>query len=120
MQPVPVAGGMLYVQPIYAMSPGADVSEYAVAGVAVVNGDKIAVRQTLSEALSELFGVKRQEEQIRDMTLDAAIGAVIERYADVKKFSADADWESYGRALKELDDAIQDMELLRGSSEEAE
>lgn len=52
---IPVGGGLLYVQPVYVQSSG-DTSFPLLRKVLVAFGDKIAFRDTLDEALDDLFG----------------------------------------------------------------
>ncbi|ABS02681.1 hypothetical protein FHR75_000919 [Kineococcus radiotolerans] len=52
---LPVGGGLLYVEPIYAQSTG-DNSFPRLSRVVAVFGDNIAIANTLDEALDEVFG----------------------------------------------------------------
>ncbi|MEZ0492210.1 UPF0182 family protein [Kineococcus sp. TBRC 1896] len=52
---LPVGGGMLYVEPIYARSTG-DNSFPRLSRVVAVFGDNIAIANTLDEALDDVFG----------------------------------------------------------------
>ncbi|MCW4458112.1 UPF0182 family protein [Microbacterium sp. MPKO10] len=52
---LPVGGGLLYVQPVYVKSTG-ETSYPLLQKVLVAFGDKIAFKDTLDEALDELFG----------------------------------------------------------------
>ncbi|CAG6395770.1 UPF0182 family protein [Streptomyces cocklensis] len=51
---VPLDGGLLYMEPVYVRTAGVDYPQLA--SVAVLYGDDIAYRPTLSAALDDLFG----------------------------------------------------------------
>ncbi len=113
---LPVAGGMLYVEPVYIRAGGAD-GYPLLKKVLVGFGPKVAFQDTLAEALNELFGGKNTPTKPPDdntpppsetaqQRLAAAISAAQKAYADGEAALAKGDWSAYGAAQKRLADAL--------------
>ncbi|MFD4140260.1 MULTISPECIES: UPF0182 family protein [unclassified Streptomyces] len=120
---VPLDKGFLYVEPIYAQGRG---SEYPLLSkVAVVYGEKIGFGDSLSDALSQVFGVEGAEPTppttppgdgttkpppaTGDAALKAAIADAQEAY-DASKAALNkqpVDWVAYGKAQADLEAALQ-------------
>ena len=122
---LPVAGGLLYVQPVYIESTG-ETSYPLLQKVLVAFGDQIAFEDTLDLALDALFGgdsgVPSQEETDTEgeseveapatdsgnAALDEALRAASAALTDKEAALRSGDWEAFGAADERLARAIQD------------
>ncbi len=122
---LPVAGGLLYVQPVYIESTG-ETSYPLLQKVLVAFGDQIAFEDTLDLALDALFGgdsgVPSQEEtdtegepEVEAPTtdsgnaeLDEALKAASAALTDKEAALRSGDWDAFGAADERLARAIQD------------
>ena len=88
------------------------------------------MKPTLEEALYEIFGsapsgdVSQPPEDestppqtsTGEITVDMAIDKVIEGYNNVKKSSANGDWNGFGANMDALDEAIAKLEKVRSGN----
>ncbi|MGV1007039.1 MAG: UPF0182 family protein [Dermatophilaceae bacterium] len=115
---LPMAGGMLYVEPIYIQ--GAAASPFPIGrAIVVAFGEKLAWSDTLDDALNELFGGQTGQtpapttpgtSQSPPSTSDTALAQAL---ADAQQALADSDaalkagdFAKYGEAQQRLKDAI--------------
>ncbi|MDG2496653.1 MAG: UPF0182 family protein [Aquiluna sp.] len=122
---LPVAGGLLYVQPVYIESTG-ETSYPLLQKVLVAFGDQIAFEDTLDLALDALFGgdsgVPSQEEteaggdavveapatDSGNAALDEALRAASAALTDKEAALRSGDWDAFGAADERLARAIED------------
>lgn len=123
---LPVAGGILYVQPVYVRSSGA-TSYPTLRKVLVSFGDRVGFADTLQEALDQVFGgdsgaVTPEENQgdgegepgqgepgeptSADQELSAALAEAQDAIARGQEAMAAGDWAAYGEQQKRLDEAL--------------
>ena len=146
MLTLPVAGGMLYVQPVYVQSSG-DAKYPRLQRVLVSFGDKVGFAPTLNEALNQVFdgssGVKLDSSGSSDSSStgssgsssstsndgsSAASGDTLQKaLADASAAMKDADdalkrgdWAAYGEAQKKLDAAIKRAVALEQAQGQAQ
>ncbi|OQB15770.1 MAG: hypothetical protein BWY15_00483 [Firmicutes bacterium ADurb.Bin193] len=107
---IPIENSILYVEPIY-ISAGTEYGRLPeVKRIVVAYGERVVSKPTLDEALKTLFGVNRPTlVTTNEESLEDVINRVVDSFNDVKAFSKDADWENYGKALRELEDNIQSL-----------
>jgi uncharacterized membrane protein (UPF0182 family) len=124
---LPVAGGMLYVQPLYIRSTTQDNAFPLLNKVLVNFGDKAAYANNLQDGLKQLVtqannglppGTNAQpptgtpnpptagNQPGANQALIAAGARVQSAIAEVRAAQASGDFERWGRALKALDDAM--------------
>jgi len=111
---LPVAGGILYVEPIYVKSTGA--GGYPLLRKVMVGfGQKAVLADTLSSALSQVFGgstvpdnpdVPTPPNQTLQQKLTAALLAAQKAYDDGQTALKSGDFAAYGDAQKRLAQAI--------------
>ena len=122
---LPVAGGLLYVQPVYIESTG-ETSYPLLQKVLVAFGDQIAFEDTLDLALDALFGgdsgvpspeetdtegeseVEAPATDSGNAALDEALRAASAALTDKEAALRSGDWDAFGAADERLARAIQD------------
>ncbi|WP_331448097.1 UPF0182 family protein [Streptomyces xanthochromogenes] len=117
---VPLGGGFLYIEPVYARGGSANYPLLKKVGVSY--GDKTAFKDNLADALSAVFGADgatppttppptttppTMPPATGDATVDQAIKDAQKAYDDGQKALAKGDWKAYGDAQKALQDALQ-------------
>lgn len=144
---LPVANGILYVQPVYVRSTG-ETSYPVLRKVLVAFGDEVGFADTLSESLDQVFegesGAETPEEQqTEDLPEDETEGEgsqaeppmagsaqdqLTEALDDARdamsrseSAMADGDWAAYGQAQADLQDALERaLELEEGENAPAD
>ena len=137
MLTLPVAGGILYVQPVYVQSSG-DARYPRLQRVLVSFGDKVGFAPTLEEALNQVFngssgakidaqsgpsgaGTEGNGEKTSGSSSSSSGASGSDQSASLKQHLADAskamqdsdaalkkgDWAAYGEAQKRLNDSLQ-------------
>ncbi|MEV6046968.1 UPF0182 family membrane protein [Streptomyces xanthochromogenes] len=117
---VPLGGGFLYIEPVYARGGSANYPLLKKVGVSY--GDKTAFKDNLADALSAVFGADGATPPTTtpptttppttppatgEATVDQAIKDAQKAYDDGQKALAKGDWKAYGDAQKALQDALQ-------------
>ncbi|UGY93527.1 UPF0182 family protein [Streptomyces gobiensis] len=124
---VPLEGGLLYVEPVYVRGAGTNYPRMR--KVLVTYGEEIAFKNTLEEALDDVFGVEPDEETDTGEreetpaepeeettppgdapTLTEALKEAQDAYEAGQRALRDGDWEAYGKAQKDLQSALNDLE----------
>jgi len=142
---LPVANGILYVQPVYVRSTG-ETSYPVLRKVLVAFGDEVGFADTFSEALDQIFegesGAETPEEQQAEQPAetdgeegeeqaeppmsDTPSDQLAEALSDARDAMsrsedamADGDWEAYGQAQADLQAALERaVELDEGGTEQ--
>jgi uncharacterized membrane protein (UPF0182 family) len=129
---LPVAGGLMYVEPVYAKSTQADASYPTLRKVIVSFGESVAIADTYGEALSHFFdgvdidgtqqgggkpggdnnngggnGGQPGQDQGAQGRLQQALSDASTAYQDGQDALAAGDFAAYGKAQQELLDALQ-------------
>ncbi|MFF4184929.1 UPF0182 family protein [Streptomyces sp. NPDC001691] len=118
---VPLGGGFLYIEPVYARGGSANYPLLKKVGVSY--GDKTVFKDNLADALSAVFGADGATPPPTttppttpptttppapgNATVDQAIKDAQKAYDDGQKALAKGDWKTYGDAQKALQDALQ-------------
>ncbi len=122
---IPIENSLIYVEPIYLQAANEN-SLPEVKRVIVVFGDRIAYRNTLKEALEELFGETEvpgpvtppgEEDQtpggqVGVTNIDELIILANEAFQRSEEAQKSGDWASYGRYLNELQNYLEQLESL--------
>ncbi|WP_431781270.1 UPF0182 family membrane protein [Streptomyces chumphonensis] len=141
---IPMDDGMLYVEPLYVR--GADTNYPRMRKVLAAYGGEIAYEDTLSDALNEVFSVSGEGEQPEEprpeqpeqpeeeqpeeepgqpsepgdpTALAEALQDAQDAYEAGEQALQEGDWEAYGRAQEDLQDALQRAEDAGGGGEDA-
>ncbi|MFD9630830.1 UPF0182 family membrane protein [Streptomyces violascens] len=118
---VPLGGGFLYIEPVYARGGSANYPLLKKVGVSY--GDKTVFKDNLGDALSAVFGADgatpppsttppttpptTTPPASGNATVDQAIKDAQKAYDDGQRALAKGDWKAYGDAQKALQDALQ-------------
>ncbi|MFE2034650.1 UPF0182 family protein [Streptomyces scopuliridis] len=128
---VPLDGGFLYIEPVYAR--GGSANYPLLKKVAVSYGGKPVFKDSLPEALNAVFGAESSPTPTTppppgettkppatgDKALQQAIADAQKAYEDGEKALKEQDWTAYGKAQKALQEALQraaDAETGSGSA----
>lgn len=115
---VPLEGGFLYIEPVYAR--GGSANYPLLKKVAVSYGGKPVFKDSLPEALNAVFGSEGGETTPppgettkppatgdKEQTLQQAIDDAQKAYEQGEEALKKQDWEAYGKAQKDLQDALE-------------
>lgn len=116
---VPLNGGFLYIEPVYARGGTSNYPLLRKVGVAY--GDQTVFKDTLAEGLNTVFGVDGEETTepppkdgetpkppaTGDTDLAKAIADAEDAYKAGEEALKKGDWDAYGKAQEDLQDAIQ-------------
>ena len=115
---VPLKNSIIYIEPLYMTSNNKSTLP-ELKQVIVAYNEKIVMKSSLSEALYSLFGESGPKpletpadilETGEGVTYKDAIKAVIESFEGVKEASGNGDWESFGKFMSELENAVVELE----------
>ena len=106
---IPVKDSILYVEPLYLDSEQTRFPELK--RVIVASKDRIAMRETLTEALAEVFGeAAPQGGPPKPPAAASAEGRrALELYEKAREQLRSADWAGYGKTLDELGRLLREM-----------
>jgi uncharacterized membrane protein (UPF0182 family) len=132
---IPIAGGILYFEPLYIEAQASAIPQLkrVITAYGSADAKRVAMAPTLAESLAQLFGeaapvpeapaeappeqaaVPALEPAVRDV-LEAALGS----YARAQDALKAGDWEAYGRHMKQMKVKLDEMaDLLPAASEPA-
>jgi uncharacterized membrane protein (UPF0182 family) len=117
---VPLDGGLLYVEPVYVRGGG--LKYPLLRKVLVTYGGNTAFEDTLDQALNKVFGADgtttpppdedttKPPPTSSNPTVQAALDDAQKAFDQGQEALKKGDWEAYGRAQKDLEDALQRAE----------
>jgi uncharacterized membrane protein (UPF0182 family) len=127
---VPLDGGLLYVEPVYVRGGG--LKYPLLRKVLVTYGGNTAFEDTLEEALNKVFGAEGSapeppEEEggdttpppptTGDPTVEDALSDAQKAFEAGQEALQKGDWEAYGRAQQDLEDALKRAEEAQSQAE---
>ncbi|MFD3500982.1 UPF0182 family protein [Streptomyces sp. NPDC058676] len=129
---VPLDGGLLYVEPVYVRGGG--LKYPLLRKVLVSYGGNTAFEDTLDEALNKVFGAQGPTTEPPDEgendggtttppptsgnpTVQAALDDAQKAFDAGQEALKKGDWEAYGRAQKDLEDALQRAEDAQAAAD---
>jgi uncharacterized membrane protein (UPF0182 family) len=125
---VPLDGGLLYVEPVYVRGGG--LKYPLLRKVLVTYGGQTAFEDTLGEALDKVFGVEDTTPEppdegdttepppaTGDQTVQQALDDAQKAYEAGQEALKKGDWEAYGRAQQDLEEALQRAEEAQGQAD---
>jgi uncharacterized membrane protein (UPF0182 family) len=127
---VPLDGGLLYVEPVYVRGGG--LKYPLLRKVLVTYGGQTAFENTLEEALNKIFGAEGATPEppdegdttpppptSEDPTVKQALEDAQKAFTEGQDALKENDWEAYGRAQKDLEDALQRAEKAQAEADRA-
>ncbi|MDK1345457.1 UPF0182 family protein [Streptomyces sp. 378] len=125
---VPLDGGLLYVEPVYVRGGG--LKYPLLRKVLVTYGGETAFENTLDEALNKIFGADDPAPEPPDTgdtppptsenpSVQAALEDAQKAFDEGQEALKKNDWEAYGRAQKDLEDALQRAEDAQAEASRA-
>jgi uncharacterized membrane protein (UPF0182 family) len=128
---VPLDGGLLYVEPVYVRGGG--LKYPLLRKVLVTYGGNTAFEDTLDEALNKVFGAVGSTTQPPDddggttkppptssnPTVQKALNDAQKAFDTGQEALKKGDWEAYGRAQKDLEDALKRAENAQAAADKS-
>jgi len=108
---IPIKNSLLYVEPIYITAKNSAALP-EVKRVVVCFGDKVAMEPTLWGAIDVLFGGKQPTvpaDSTQQLTVDDLMKDAVKKYEEAKENSASGNFETFGKALDQLGDILNQM-----------
>ncbi|MGH3734983.1 MAG: UPF0182 family protein [Micromonosporaceae bacterium] len=130
---LPVGGGLLYAEPLYLKSKQQETAYPTLQRVLLSYGSCVAIEPTLEAGLTALAERRNCSEapgngeqppspppttappDTSDPEVAAAVNNLKKAIANLRKAQQSGDFEAYGKALEELEKAIEDFERVTGS-----
>lgn len=135
MYTIPIGDSLLYVEPVYVTATNVDAALPEVKKVIVACGDEIVMKDSLAEALNELFGTKLSAptasapesgstatpptppaadlpDDIKAMDQSQLIAKANDLFENAQSAQKDGDWSKYGEYMEELQKVLQRLEEL--------
>ncbi len=111
---IPIADGLLYVEPVYVQASGGDRSLPEVKKVIACYGDNIVMANSLGEALNQIFGLNQggtggTPSTSTDSTTAELIAKANELYTNAQTALKAGDWTSYGNYMNELGQVLANL-----------
>ena len=110
---VPINNTVLYVEPIYQTM--LNESEVPILKkVIVASGNKVAMGDTLTEALENLLSTYAVDIEVENTDdIEGLIEAIIKANKNLTESNQNNDWEMMGKDIKRLQDLITSLEIVK-------
>ena len=110
---VPINNTVLYVEPIYqTMLNESEVP--TLKKVIVASGNKVAMGDTLTEALENLLSTYAVDIEVENTDdIEGLIEAIIKANKNLTESNQNNDWEMMGKDIKRLQDLITSLEIVK-------
>lgn len=123
---IPISGTILYIEPVY-LNTNNQASLPSLNRIIAAYGDKVVMEQDLATALSKVFDetvtigqtqeppdggtqTPGQTDEEPPAESNVYVDAVVEAYQDLEAQAKSGDWEAFGRALKQMQTAVGELE----------
>ena len=111
---MPINSTLLYVEPIYQQFVNETDSLPVLKKVVVASGNKVAIENTFSEALSNLVSQYAVDIEIENTdSLDELADLIIKANNNLKTSTQSNDWEQIGKDTKRLQNLINRLEEVK-------
>lgn len=116
---VPIDGTLLYVEPIYQISLNEKNSVPVLKKVIIASGNKLAIGNTLNEALDNLLSEHASKVEVEDTdTIEGLIESIIKANNNLTESNKSNNWEQIGKDLSKLQELINILEKLKDNKQE--
>jgi len=110
---IPIEDTLLYVLPIYQQYINEEDSLPTLKKVVVASGNKVAIGDDLSKALTNLLSKSAEDIEIQsEENVDDLILAIIKANKNLQDSSENNDWELIGRDIESLQALIERLEAM--------
>jgi len=113
---IPIENSLLYVEPIYIRATEAEGSIPELKRVIVAFGDRLAMEDTLDDALAAVFNVKtaaplevKQRVGTKTAISKELIDNAIFYYKESQKYLKEGNWTGYGTSLQKLNETLWEL-----------
>ena len=114
---VPINNSLLYVEPIYQQYMNEENSTPILKKVVVASGNKVAIGNTVSEALMNLVSQSAVDIEVEDNeTIEGLIQSIIKTNNNLKQSNSNNNWEMVGKDMTRLQELITKLEKLENQN----
>lgn len=118
---VPINNALLYVEPIYQQYMNEENATPVLKKVVVASGNKVAIGNTITEALKNLVSQEAVDIEIENTeTIDDLIRAIIKANTNLTQSSENSNWEMFGKDMTRLQELIQELEKVMKEEQKKE
>ncbi len=110
---IPIENNLLYVEPIYITSGEGESMLPQIARIVMVYNDTVVSEPTFESCLEKLFGYRlpeKNDEKNEDNDLEYYVKEAVDSYNNIKIYSQNGDWESFGKSMNKLEKDIENLE----------
>ena len=116
---VPINDTLIYVEPIYTQALNEQNSVPVLKKIVVASGSKLAIGNTLEEALEDLVSQYAVNIEVENTdTIEDLIESIIRANTNLKESNDTNDWEMIGKDIKRLQELIDKLEELNEQEKE--
>lgn len=118
---VPINNSLLYVQPIYQQQLNEKNAIPLLKKVIVASGDKVAIGDTLQEALDNLTSQSASNIKVENTdTMNDLINTIIDANNNLKDSTKSNDYEMIGKDINKLQELIEQLEVMQEENNKKE
>lgn len=111
---VPINNSLLYVEPIYQQYMNEENSTPILKKVIVASGNKVAIGNSITEALNNLVSKSAVDIEVEDTeTIEGLIQAIIKANNNLKESNSNNNWEIAGKDMAKLQELITKLQKLQ-------
>lgn len=115
---VPINNSLLYVETIYQQDTNEENSTPMLKKIIVASGNKVAIGNTLKEALGNLLSQYAVDIEVESTdTIEGLIQAIIKANTNLKQSNENNNWEMIGKDMNKLQELINKLEILQKEQE---
>lgn len=114
---VPINNSLLYVEPIYQQYMNEENSTPILKKIIVASGNKVAIGNSLTEALNNLVSQSAVDIEVEDTeSVEGLINAIIKANNNLKESNSNNNWEMVGKDMAKLQELITKLQKLQEST----
>ena len=116
---VPVNNTLLYVESIYQTMLNVESKIPVLKKVVVASGNKVAIGDSLSEALNNLLSKEASNIEVENTDdVDGLIDAIVKANKNLSESTNNKDWELMGSDIKKLQSLIHSLEIEKAKEDQ--
>lgn len=115
---VPIDNTLLYIEPIYQQYINESNALPTLKKVVVASGNKVAIGDTLKEALKNLVSKYALDIEVQNTdTIEDLITAIVKANKNLENSSSNNDWEMIGKDMQKLQTLIKKLQIVMEEQE---